>query len=253
MNKDEIRKLLTKTANGDLTVEDALNKLSYMPSIDAGCANFDTQRPLRNGFSEVIYGENKTFEQIKKIITAVYPKKLNIFATRISREKGNKLRSEFDKLDYDETSKTFQIIQKDMRPLNGEIAICCAGTADIPVAEEAFKTALFFGTEPKRYYDVGVAGLHRLIAKCDELKSADVIIVAAGMEGALPSVVGGLFHQPIIAVPTSVGYGVNLKGVTTLLAMLNSCAEGIAIVNIDNGFGAACCAIRILNVTSNNV
>jgi hypothetical protein len=252
MNKQDVKKILEDIAAKRLEVKDGMNKLADLPYLDIGCANLDMHRPLRNGFSEVVYGQGKSFDQICEIVNVIDSKGFNLFGTRVDREKGEKLNSEYKKLNYDEVSKTFQLIQKPIQPLEGEIAICCAGTADVPVAEEAFKTSIFFGAQVKRYYDVGVAGLHRLIDKANELKEADVIIVVAGMEGALPSVVGGIFAQPIIAVPTSIGYGVNLSGITTLLAMLSSCAEGIVAVNIDNGFGAACSAIRILNSTSNN-
>jgi NCAIR mutase (PurE)-related protein len=143
-------------------------------------------------------------------------------------------------------SRTFRIISREIKPMTGRLAIVCAGTADLPVAEEARRTAAYFGFEAQKFYDVGVAGLHRLVSCLDDLRQADCAIVVAGMEGALPSVVGGLIACPIVACPTSVGYGANLKGFTALLAMLNSCSEGISVVNIDNGFGAACAAIRIL-------
>lgn len=247
MNKKDVIKLLEDIAAGRLSADEGVDRLSHMPYLDVGCANMDMHRPLRNGFSEVVYGEGKSLEQIREIIKALSAKNFNLFGTRIDEEKGMRLKDEFDKLSYDRTSRTFQLIERPIEPLKGNITICCAGTADVPVAEEAFMTACFFGVRPKKCYDVGVAGLHRLISKKEELKGADVLIVIAGMEGALPSVVGGMFAQPIIAVPTSIGYGVNFKGITALMSMLGGCAEGVAVVNIDNGFGAACCALRILN------
>lgn len=253
MNREDILKLLKTIADGDLSAEEGVEKLSHMPSLDLECANIDTHRPLRNGLSEVIYGEGKSYDQIKKIVEGIYSKNHNIFGTRIDEEKGSMLRKDFEGLDYDKLSRTFQVIKKPRGIISGKLSICCAGTADMPVAEEAYRTASFFGVEIERHYDVGIAGLHRLISKSESLRATDVIIVVAGMEGALPSVVGGLFPQPIIAVPTSVGYGVSMNGVTTLHAMLSSCAEGIVVVNIDNGFGAACSAIRILNSTSNKI
>jgi len=213
-------------------------------------ANLDASRPLRNGFCEVIYGENKTYEQMKDIIKALIDAGKNIFATRVSEEIASKLVKNFEKLLYHKISRTLKLVQKEIELKKGSVAICTGGTADIQVAEEAYQTLEMFGIESERFYDVGVAGLHRILSKIDAIKDKNVIIVIAGMEGALPSVVGGLFKQPIIAVPTSIGYGANLDGLTTLHAMLTSCAEGISVVNIDNGFGAACSAIRILNLSS---
>lgn len=246
MRQIDIKKILEDIAGGKLPVEEGLEKLSHLPSFDAGCAEIDSHRPLRNGFSEVIYGEHKSVDQLREILSAVTSRNLNVLATRVNPEKAAVLGKGFENLKYDETSRTFSVITNKMISLEGNMAICCAGTADISVAEEAYQTAIFFGVEPRRYYDIGVAGLHRLVGKSEELKKSDVIIVIAGMEGALPSVVGGMFSQPIIAVPTSVGYGTNFSGITALMSMLNSCAEGVVVTNIDNGFGAACSAIRIL-------
>lgn len=250
MKKEDIIKLLEEVASGKLSVDDGVDRISHLPYMDIGCANLDVHRPLRSGFSEVIYGEGKSFEQIEKIVEAFCSRSLNVFATRIDNEKGAKLEKKFADLRYNEQSRTFKIINQQQTIVGSRLAICCAGTADIPVAEEACETATFFGAKVEKYFDVGVAGLHRLISKIDLLKKADIIIVVAGMEGALPSVLGGMFSQPIISVPTSVGYGVQLKGLTALTSMLCSCAEGITVVNIDNGFGAACAAIRIFNSLS---
>lgn len=247
MTKDDVKKLLESILWGHTSIDDAVQKISDMPVIDAGIAHFDGHRPLRNGFSEVIYGEGKSYEQIKTILSVLIPRGLNILGTRVNEAKGARLVEDFKKVNFDPLSSTFRIIQKPIDKLEGSIAICCAGTSDIPIAEEAFRTIEFFGALPKKYYDVGVAGLHRLLNEATEVKKSDVIIVIAGMEGALPSVVGGMFFQPIIAVPTSVGYGASFKGITALMSMLSSCAEGISVVNIDNGFGAACSALRILN------
>ena len=251
MDKRDLKKLLTDLKMGEISVDEAITSLSHMPLINIGCASLDSHRFLRNGFNEVIYGEGKSVEQIKNIVAVLGSKKMNIFGTRTDRSKAALLKDEFQGLSYNETSRTFKLISKAPEPIPGIISICCAGTADIPVAEEAFETASFFGLEAERHYDVGVAGLHRLIERVEDLKKSDVLIVIAGMEGALPSVVGGIFHQPIIAVPTSIGYGTNFSGITPLLSMLNSCAEGITVVNIDNGFGATCAAIRILNTYTN--
>lgn len=212
-------------------------------------AKVDSHRHLRNGFSEVIYCQGKTIEQILSITKKMLANGVNVLGTRASEETGRKICAEFEKADYDSLSGTFRIIKHDIKPLRGKLAILAAGTADIKVAEEAKRTAQFFGAEAKTYYDVGVAGLHRLLSHVKELEEYDVLIAVAGMEGALPSVLGGLVSMPVIAVPTSVGYGANFSGVTPMLAMLNSCSEGITVVNIDNGFGAACAALRILRNT----
>ena len=206
----------------------------------------DTKRAGRNGFAESIFCEGKNFEQICRIIEEMRDKGLNILGTRVASEVGEKLSQQFHGLDYHSLSRTFQWVQKGPPLIKGSLGVLAAGTADTSVAEEAFQTAKFYGVEAKRFYDVGVAGLHRLLSKIEEIRKCDVIIAVAGMEGALASVVGGLVDAPVIACPTSVGYGTNFGGLVTLGAMLNSCAEGITVVNIDNGFGAACAALRIL-------
>lgn len=213
----------------------------------------DTERFERNGFAEVIYCEGKTVEHLIHTIQRMEEKGENILGTRLSPEPAAEILKKFPKMSYDGVSRTLKSIQKPFQPLRGHIAVLAAGTSDIAVAEEAYQTALFYGVEGRRYYDVGVAGLHRLLKKLDEIKKCDVAIVVAGMEGALPSVVGGLISQPIIACPTSVGYGVHLQGFTPLAAMLSSCSEGITVVNIDNGFGAACAAMRILRIFAEKV
>ena len=206
----------------------------------------DLTRAQRNGFSESIFCEGKTFEQISKAIQGMREAGLNILGTRASSELGEKLEKQFQGLSYHTLSKTFQLIQRPPSLISQTLGILAAGTSDLSVAEEAAQTLKFYGVEAKRFYDVGVAGLHRLLSQLDEVRTLDVVIVVARMDGALPSVVGGLINAPVIACPTSVGYGVHHKGLTTLNAMLNSCSEGITVVNIDNGFGAACAALRIL-------
>lgn len=206
----------------------------------------DAARPQRNAFAEVIFAPGKSVEQIAAIIGTLKEKGENIFGTRLDPAAAETLTRQFCDLRYDCLSKTFRLIQKAIPPLAGTLAILTAGTADCPVAEEAWQTAQFYGAEAKRFYDVGIAGLHRLLEKIPEIRRCDAAIVAAGMEGALPSVLGGLVKIPIIACPTSVGYGTHLAGFTPLMAMLSSCSEGITVVNIDNGFGAACAALRIL-------
>ncbi len=207
---------------------------------------FDAERPLRNQFQEVIFCQGKSPNQVRAIVREMNERGANIFGTRAEAALNATLREEFPEIKVHESSRTFQWIQKPQAPVAGMISVLAAGTADISVAEEACQTAHFFGVETKRFFDVGVAGLHRLLQHLEEIRKSDVIIAVAGMEGALPSVVGGLVPQPVIAVPTSVGYGIHLQGLTPLAAMLSSCSEGITVVNIDNGFGAACAALRIL-------
>jgi NCAIR mutase (PurE)-related protein len=206
----------------------------------------DHERELRNGFSEVIFCEGKEPEHLLRVIEEMKERGHNVFGTRASKEVLSLVASKNPEAKCDATSRTFRMIQRPIEALEGNIAVLCAGTADIPVAEEALHTANFFGVEARRFYDVGVAGIHRVMSCVDELKKADCAIVVAGMEGALPSVVGGLVSIPVIACPTSIGYGANFQGIAALLGMLNSCSEGVTVVNIDNGFGAACAALRIL-------
>lgn len=214
----------------------------------------DLEREERNGFSESLFCEGKTFEQISEAVLKLREADKNIFGTRVSLESGEKLTQQFQGLVFHSLSRTFQWIQKPPPLLKGSLGILSAGTSDLPVAEEAWATARFYGVEAKRFYDVGVAGLHRLISKLEEIRTCNVLIVVAGMDGALASVVGGLVAVPVIACPTSVGYGAHFNGLTTLMTMLNSCSEGISVVNIDNGFGAACTALRIFHhLSSKNV
>lgn len=205
----------------------------------------DPTRSERNGFTEAIFCQHKNLEQITAIIRKILQNRQNVFGTRLDPSFAPSLTEQFPKLNHDPLSRTFHIVQKPPKPLSGQLAILAGGTSDAPVAEEAYQTARFYGLEAKRFYDVGVAGLQRLLAKLPEIQNCDVAIVIAGMEGALPSVLGGLVSLPIIACPTSVGYGAHCFGWTPLAAMLSSCAEGITVVNIDNGFGAACAALRI--------
>ena len=213
---------------------------------DIGCAKLDIERKHRNGFHEVIFCRNKSYEQIVQIVSHLKKIKHNILGTHVNETFGRKLSRKFRGLTFNKEARTIKMMFDTHNKLRGKVAVLCAGTADLSVAMEASETLSFFGARAEIISDVGVAGVHRLIAFQEKIKSFDVVIVAAGMEGALPSVVGGLIDKPIIAVPTSVGYGTNFFGVTPLFAMLNSCAEGISVVNIDNGFGAACCALRIL-------
>ena len=239
MDKKEI---LIRFQEGQLSLEEATSLLEGID--DIGFASLDLSRNKRNGFPEIIYGEGKTKEQIEKIIESLEKEYLPVLATRVDNEKGQYLLEKIPHGFYYETARAFVV---NPTPIHTEhyIAVVTAGTSDMPVAEEAAITAETFGNPVKRIYDVGVAGIHRLFNRLDDIRGASVIIVIAGMEGALVSVVAGLVDVPVIAVPTSVGYGSNLQGLTTLMSMLTSCASGVTVVNIDNGFGAAYSASMI--------
>jgi NCAIR mutase (PurE)-related protein len=243
MNILKLRKLLGHLANGGLSVDDAIDRLKSLPFEELEHATLDTHRSLRQGFPEVIFGSGKSSYQIISIGRRMTEGGENILITRIDEEKADLLLRSFPVASHNKVARTVFIenhpIEKRGR---GSILVVSAGTSDGPVAEEAAVTAEVMGNEIDRLYDVGVAGIHRLLSRRERLMSARVLIVVAGMEGALPSVVGGLVARPVIAVPTSVGYGANLGGFTPLLAMLNSCAAGVTVVNIDNGFGAGCAA-----------
>jgi len=236
--RESIMRLLEAVADGSMPVEAAFEELKDFPFQDLTHTKIDHQRHLRKGIGEVIFGEGKTFEQIYDIVRSMREKELDVLATRVDKEKGGRLLESFPEGLYSEAARSF-VIQKDKSVRGkGMILIVSAGTSDIPVAEEAYTAAIFFGNSTERLYDVGVAGIHRLFANMDLLKKARVIIVAAGMEGALPSIVAGIVGVPVIAIPTSVGYGASLGGFAALLSMLNSCST-VAVFNIDNGFGAA--------------
>ena len=212
-------------------------------------ARLDFDRDRRTGFGETVYGPGKTPEQLAGIFAAFRGKGRAVLATRVSPEQAAALSAALPDTAYDPVSRTAVgkwRTRRKQKPLNGTVAVLAAGTADLPVAEEAARTVEFFGGTAARYYDVGIAGLHRLLGVVEEVRRADVVVAAAGMEGALPSVVAGLVSAPVIALPTSVGYGCGAGGFAAVLAMLNSCAEGVTVVNIDNGFGAAVAACRIL-------
>ncbi len=246
MNIKILKKLLEDVKKGTVSTEDAVERLKFLPFEELEFATVDTHRSLRQGFPEVIFGEGKTLEQIKAITKAMLARKENVLMTRIDAKKGRALKGAFPKGDFRGEARTFFIKSHAVKDTGiGVILVICAGTSDVPVAEEAAVTAEYMGNRVERLYDVGVAGIHRLLHKKESIRAANVLIVAAGMEGALPSVVSGLVARPVIAVPTSVGYGANLGGITTLFAMLSSCAAGISVVNIDNGFGAAYAASMI--------
>lgn len=242
----DLRKLLQDVKDGSTNIDDALSSLKNLPYEDIGYANIDHHREIRIGYPEVIYCEGKSDEHILGIIERMMEKGSNILGTRCRRETFEKIKRVYSNSEYEEISKILKIKNHKISNIGkGKTVVVSGGTSDIPVADEAYYTAKFLGNDVERVYDVGVAGIHRLLNKNHILQSARVVISVAGMEGALPSVVGGLVDVPVIAVPTSVGYGANFGGLSALLTMLNSCASGISVVNIDNGFGAGYLASMI--------
>ena len=246
MRPEEVKELLEKVRSGDVEPDEALQALRRLPVTDLGFAQLDTHRELRQGLPEAIYCEGKTIEQVVSITarlldTTTAP----VLATRASSEVAAALRQKWDSAEYHPTARIV-VMRPEQRPLNGSVAVVSAGTSDLPVAEEAAVTAETLGATVARVVDVGVAGVHRILNAQEQLHQAAVVIVVAGMEGALASIVGGITPAPVVAVPTSVGYGASFEGLAALLTMLNSCAAGVAVMNIDNGFGAACFAVRSL-------
>jgi len=240
MDVDHLRNLLGRVRQGKVTVEKALKELKTLPFEVVDCATIDHHRALRQGAPETIFGEGKTATQVISIMGKIQGKKSNVLVTRLDQKKVPPIRRAFPKIRYYPQSRVLTLLHHPVKIVGrGTILVISAGTSDIPVAEEAIVTAQMMGNRVDHLYDVGVAGIHRLMSQMEILMSAHILIVVAGMEGALPSVVGGLVDHPVIAVPTSVGYGSNFGGITALLAMLNSCASGISVVNIDNGYGAA--------------
>jgi NCAIR mutase (PurE)-related protein len=240
MNVDYLKILLERVSQGKVKVERALQELKTLPFEVIGCATIDHHRALRQGAPETIFGEGKDSSHVISIMKKMQDKKNNILVTRLDRKKVPPIKRVFPRARYYPHSRALTLQNHPVRIIGrGTILVVSAGTSDIPVAEEAIVTAQIMGNRVDHLYDVGVAGIHRLMSQMEKLRSAHVIIAVAGMEGALPSVVGGLVDHPVIAVPTSVGYGSNFGGITALLAMLNSCASGISVVNIDNGYGAA--------------
>lgn len=240
----DIHKLLEQVKNDEIDITQAEKLLKNLPYEDLGFAKLDHHRSLRSGFGEVVFCQGKSMEHLMKIYQSFYERDTNVLGTRASVEQYNMVKEILPMVKYDPISRVLSIQKKEV-PQQGFIAVCTGGTSDIPVAEEAAQTAEFFGSKVIRIYDVGVAGIHRLLSKLDEIRQANCVIAVAGMEGALGGVVAGLIDKPVIAVPTSVGYGANLNGIAALLTMLNSCAEGLAVVNIDNGFGAGYMATQI--------
>jgi NCAIR mutase (PurE)-related protein len=248
--RDRVRAVLRGVADGSLDVDHALAQLSFAPVDSLPFASIDHHRALRQGFPEVIFGEGKTVEQTVAIAERLAERGDGFLVTRAPKETSEALRAAFPSCRVNALARTVHLAGAHRPPVGvGSILVITAGTSDLPVAEEAAETAGALGNEVLRLTDVGVAGIHRVLAQRDVLLSAAAIIVVAGMDGALPSVVGGLVTVPVIAVPTSVGYGASFGGLAALLAMLNSCASGVTVVNIDNGFGAAVAASRITHAT----
>lgn len=238
MNKEDLIKLLEDIKEDKIPVEEGVSILQQFPFKDLGFAKIDNQREIRVGYPEVIYCSGKTVDQVIKIIDYMNDNGSNILATRASGQLYESVRAKFPAAKYHEEARIISIRNKETDKTASYVAVVTAGTSDISVAEEAAVTLEEFGNKVERIYDVGVAGLHRLLNRLPVIRGAKVVIVIAGMEGALASVVGGLVDKPVIAVPTSIGYGANFNGLSALLSMLNSCAAGVSVVNIDNGFGA---------------
>ncbi len=245
MNATELKRLFEQVRNKKVSADEAVQKLRHMPFEDLGFAKVDHHRSLRVGMPEVIFGPGKDPAHLADIFSKLAERGNNVLATRVNDEQVRAVRKRLKKAEHNKVARTLSLRQGNEQTGKGKIVIVCAGTSDVPVAEEAAVTADLMGNEISRVYDVGVAGIHRLLAHKSELSEARVLIVCAGMEGALPSVVGGLVGVPVIAVPTSVGYGASFGGLTALLGMMNSCASNVTVVNIDNGFGAAYVASMI--------
>jgi NCAIR mutase (PurE)-related protein len=241
----EAAQLLEKFRAGGVSREKVLAAFQAAPIADLGFAQVDTHRALRKGFPEVIFGAGKTPAQVVKIAAKLIQREQRVLATRLTPEHARALRKQFRHAKYHELARCVTIEKKPVPKRPGTIAVICAGTSDLPVAEEAAVTAEVMGNAVERIVDAGVAGLHRILSRVEMLRRANVLVVVAGMEGALPSVVAGLVSKPVIAVPTSVGYGASFGGVAALLGMLNSCGSGVTVVNIDNGFGAGYAASQI--------
>jgi NCAIR mutase (PurE)-related protein len=238
MDQDQLRGLLEAVRSGTVDVDSAVDRMRHLPFEDLGYAKLDHHRALRHGLTEVIFGKGKTPQQVAGIAERLLDKSANLLITRADESIAAGLKARYPEAEYFPLSNAIRIWRDRTVRGKGKLAVICAGTSDIPVAEEARVTAEVMGNEVDSIYDVGVAGIHRLLASSERLGEARVVVVAAGMEGALPSVVGGLVSVPVIAVPTSVGYGASFQGVAALLGMLNSCASNVTVVNIDNGFGA---------------
>jgi NCAIR mutase (PurE)-related protein len=247
MDRERLAELLRAVARGETGVDAAIDRLRALPFEDLGFARVDHHRELRNGFGEVVFGAGKTADELGAIVVRLVEASGRALVTRLSPDVAAELGRTVPRLTYHARARVAVRSDREPRPIAaGPLLVLSAGTADLPVAEEAALTAEFMGARVERLFDVGIAGLHRLLAEHERLRRAAAVIVVAGMEGALPSVVGGLVSTPVVAVPTSIGYGASFGGLAALLAMLNSCAAGVVLVNIDNGFGAAAAAIRML-------
>jgi len=245
MNALELEKILKGISDGSVSVDEAMEKLRNFPYSDLGFARIDHHRELRTGYPEIVYCAGKTHEQVRGIFSVMQEHENNIIGTRAEKELFEYISPFFPAAIYHDVARIISLQKKALVPPATRIAVITAGTSDIPVAEEAAVTAELLGNNVLRIYDAGVAGIHRLVDKLPEIRGCKVAVVIAGMEGALASVVGGLVNMPVIAVPTSIGYGASFQGISALLAMLTSCAAGVTVVNIDNGFGAGFSASRI--------
>ena len=253
MTITEAIQLLEKFRAGGVGRDKVLHAFQAAPVADLGFAQVDTHRALRKGFPEVIFGANKTPVQVLKIAAKLLEREQRVLITRVTREHARALRKKFKRAVYHELAGCVTIDRRSLPKRAGTIAVVCAGTSDLPVAEEAAVTAEIMGNRVERINDVGVAGVHRLFNRLETIRNANVVIVVAGMEGALPSVVAGLVARPVIAVPTSVGYGASFGGLAALLGMLNSCGSGVTVVNIDNGFGAGFAASQINSLAAESL
>lgn len=248
MKKEELEKLLIEVRDGTLSTDDAIEKLKYLPYSDLGYARIDNHRELRTGYPEIIYCQGKSLAHVKGIFEHICSKGQNVMGTRADFEMYTAVKEHAPEAVWHEEARIISNFSAPVKKAKTTIAVITAGTSDIPVAEEAAVTAELLGNNVLRVYDAGVAGIHRLMDKLPEIRACRVIVVIAGMEGALASVIGGLVDKPVIAVPTSIGYGANFHGISALLAMLTSCASGVSVVNIDNGFGAGFNASIINNL-----
>ena len=235
---DSIKEILEKLEKGIITASDAYDVIKFLPFKDIGNSKLDFHRKLRTGIEEIIYGKEKTIEDLKAIIGEFLENNRDVMVTKLSSEKAKELLLLFKDAEYFEKGNVL-IIENKKKELYGNVLVVTAGTSDLPVAEEAYLTAKFLGSKVELISDIGIAGIHRILKYKDKLSSAKVIIAVAGMDGALPAVLAGMFGKPVIGVPTSVGYGASFNGIAPMLTMLNSCAPGVTVVNIDNGFGAA--------------
>lgn len=249
VDANRLRALLERVKDGSTTIDEAFDQVKHLPFADLGFAHIDHHRALRQGLPEVVLGEPKSVEQIAAIAAELSRQGQNVLITRLDAPKADALRAALPSLAYAPLARTGSIVSIPITPRAGRVLVITGGTGDIPVAEEAVETLRMAGIAAQRIYDVGVAGIHRVLAMREPIENADAAIVVAGMEGALASVVGGLAACPVVAVPTSIGYGAQLAGFTPLLSMLTSCASGVVVVNIDNGFGAAMAVHRILLTT----